>query len=206
MLANWFQRYRPSLSKTWQLEHLRAHCTIAVTGVNAIYEKSSVGLEITNSPKQARATKISNKGELNLVAATKTISVAFAGKSTSPYKLCTVGPPLLSQDVTFFCSSATALPSEVDDDGFMSMFWHVKPTHEKKEANLALDSHKRPTPKLDIDIGVPIMTNTKKINIGDVLQYYEERKDPQQNDVKESSSKRPRTKWRVATSVATDCV
>ena len=78
VLADWFQRYRPSLSKTWQLEHLKAHCTIAVRGVNAIHEKISVGLEITNNPKQVRATKIYNKGELNLVVATKTISVAPA--------------------------------------------------------------------------------------------------------------------------------
>ena len=190
MLANWFQKFRPSLSNTWQIEHLKAHCTIAVTGVNAIYEKNSVGLEITNNPKQVRATKIYNKGELTLVAATKTISVAPAEKSTSPYKLCTVGPPLLLRDITFFCSSAAALPSEEDDDGFMSMFWHVKPTHEKKEANLALDSHKWPTPNLKIDISVPIMTNTKKINIGDVLQYYDAEKiDSQQKDVKESEAR-----------------
>ena len=35
------------------------------------------------------------------------------------------------------------------------------------------------------------MTNTKKINIGDVLQYYEaEKRDPQQNVVKESEAER----------------
>ena len=100
-----------------------------------------------------------------------------------------------SRTAFVICSSATALPSEEDDDGFMSMFWHVKPTHEKKEANLALDSHKWPTPNLKIDICVPIMTNTKKINIGDVLKYYEaEKRDPQQNVVKERDAKRHKKK------------
>ena len=53
-----------------------------------------------------------------------------------------------------------------------------------------MDSYKRPTPNLKIDISVPIMTNTKKINIGDVLQYYDaEKRDSHQKDVKDSEAR-----------------
>ena len=174
VLPNWFEKYRPSIHNASKTELIKAYCfiAIAVQNVNKEREADSSGLILTENPKQVLVTKVYNRADLKLVATTNKIGCGPA-EDDHDYKLVTVGPPFLPTKLTFFCAKAASVPKEGDDSGYVSMFWHVLPTHYRKDSNVDVVWEGRHNADMDLNITVPIFTNSKKLNIGDVLYYHD---------------------------------
>jgi len=187
VLHNWFEKYRPSIHNASKTELIKAYCFIAVQNVNKEREADSSGLILTENPKQVLVTKVYNRADLKLVATTNKIGFGPA-EDAHVYKLVTVGPAFFPAELTFFCVRAAALPKEGDDSGYVFMFWHVLPTHYKKDSNVDMVWEERHNADMDLNITVPVFTNSKQLNIGDVLYSH----DPGCNNKRPDTEKKPR--------------
>ena len=188
VLPDWFQKYRPSLDKSWRTELIKAHCLIELQHVNKMYEADANGLILTADPKQVIAMKIYNKAALKLVAATQKIAFGPA-EDDQDYALVTIGPPMFPGEFTFYCGRASAQLTEGDAVGFVSMVWHVLPTHYRKDSNVDVVWEERHHADMDLNITVPVFTNSKKLNIGDVLYYHAPGLQQQRSDTEKKQEK-----------------
>ena len=160
------------MNESWKIDRAKANCRIELCNVNEMYEVASKGVVLTSDPRTVIATKVFNKADLKLVVATQRIGFTLED-DVEEYPLVTIGPPLFPKELTFYCCKASALPTEDAAVGFVSMFWHVKPTHYKKDSNVDLVWEERQSADLNVKITVPIFISSKKINIGDVLYYHD---------------------------------
>jgi hypothetical protein len=194
---DWFTKYRPSLNVQMSVDVVKATCLIALQSVISEFEQSWDGLEFLANPKVVRATRPYAKEKLTLVPATRYIVAMVPSRvNQSHIKLCTVKPPLLKNEMVFTCAS-TGLPKDTDleGEGFVAPFWHVKYITTKKDATMKWSAQE--IVRDGVKISVPLLVNKKALDIGCVLTCYDEEKDKKEQKAarvaEESALKKQRT-------------
>ena len=175
-----FRGMLPTDTDHWQIDATRAQLQLALHFLWGKYSHmcSADMLEVYTSPSETKVAVEFDKGSLRLVPATRTISVRKATKKASEHAVdlgAVLQPPCVEEALYSALEKHFSTKTGEHDVAWIAPFWNIPRVANAENANMKLEFEQVSINSLNdgkqnaITVAIPVMCNTKKLNIGDVL-------------------------------------